>query len=239
MSSIADSRNDGRTLDSVAIIMDGNGRWATRRGLPRKEGHVAGAKVLGTVLKKFHSLGVHNLTLYAFSTENWKRPKEEVEALMSLFYTYITRYALPEVKRNPELGIRFIGDLSALPERLREKCREVERLSEGRSFICRVAINYGGRAEIVNAANRAIKDGVTSLTEDILSSYMYTSPAPDPDLVIRTGGDFRISNFLLWQIAYAEFVILDTLWPDITEDDIDRSVEQYFSRQRRFGGVVK
>lgn len=223
--------------DSVAMIMDGNGRWATRRGLPRREGHVAGAKVVEMVLKHVRELGIHHLTLYAFSTENWKRPKDEVRGLMSLFYRYVTKIAIPKIKSDPELGIRFIGDKSALSERLRKKCLEAEALSEGRSYVCNIALNYGGRAEIVNAVNMAIKDGHKELTEEILSRYMYTSKSPDPDLIIRTGGEFRISNFLLWQGAYSEYVVLDKLWPDLTEEDIDECVAKFKSRERRFGGV--
>lgn len=231
------SKHNGSYPDSVAMIMDGNGRWATKRGLPRKEGHAAGAKVVERVLAHMRKLGIHHLTLYAFSTENWKRPADEVKGLMSLFYRYVTKVAIPKIKSDPELGIRFIGDKSALSERLRKKCLEAEALSKGRSYICNIALNYGGRAEIVNAANMAIKDGHTELSEEILSRYMYTSQSPDPDLIIRTGGEFRISNFLLWQGAYSEYVILDKLWPDLTEEDIDECVAKFRSRERRFGGV--
>ena len=219
------------------MIMDGNGRWATKRGLPRKEGHAAGAKVVERVLAHMRKLGIHHLTLYAFSTENWKRPADEVKGLMSLFYRYVTKVAIPKIKSDPELGIRFIGDKSALSERLRKKCLEAEALSEGRSYICNIALNYGGRAEIVNAANMAIKDGHTELSEEILSRYMYTSQSPDPDLIIRTGGEFRISNFLLWQSAYSEFIILDTLWPDFGKADVERCMAEFNSRHRRFGGL--
>lgn len=230
------SRNTGYP-DSIAMIMDGNGRWAKKRGLPRTEGHAAGAKTVEMVLAHVRELGIHHLTLYAFSTENWKRPEDEVKGLMSLFYRYITKIAIPKIKSDPELGIKFIGDKARLSERLRKKCLEAEALSEGKSYICNIALNYGGRAEIVNAANRAIKDGHTELTEQILSRYMYTSHSPDPDLIIRTGGEFRISNFLLWQGAYSEYVILDKLWPDLTKEDIDECVAKFKSRERRFGGV--
>ena len=223
--------------DSIAMIMDGNGRWAKKRGLPRVKGHAAGAKVVEMVLARVRELGIHHLTLYAFSTENWKRPEDEVNGLMSLFYKYVTKVAIPKIKSDPELGIKFIGDKSALSEKLRKKCIEAEELSEGRSYVCNIALNYGGRAEIVNAANEAIKAGHTELTEEILSRYMYTSQSPDPDLIIRTGGEFRISNFLLWQGAYSEYVILDKLWPDLTAEDIDECVEKFKKRERRFGGV--
>ncbi len=226
-------------LDSVAIIMDGNGRWAEARGLDRTEGHIAGAKILGDILKHFRDIGVHHLTLYAFSTENWRRPKREVDMLMELCYKYLDGPVMKLVKENPELSVRFIGDKSALPEKLSKKCIELEEFCGIRSYICNIAFNYGGRDEIVHAANKAFADGHTALTEDILSRYMYTSPSPDPDLVIRTGGNFRISNFLLWQSAYSEYVILDTLWPDFTPSDIDKCVSEFYRRSRRFGGLDK
>ena len=224
-------------LNSVAIIMDGNGRWAKARGLSRTEGHKAGAKATAEVIRMFREYGVHHLTLYAFSTENWKRPKEEVDALMELIYLYIDEVVIPRLHGDPDLCIRFIGDKSALPQKLREKCIEAESIASNRSFVCNIALNYGGRDEIVNACNRAIADGRSNIDEDILSSYMYTAHSPDPDLVIRTGGNFRISNFLLWQIAYSEFVILDTLWPDFGRADIEACLTEYYSRHRRFGGL--
>lgn len=232
--------NEGKKsagLDSVAIIMDGNGRWAKKRGLPRTEGHKAGAKAVATVLKMFREYNIHHVTLYAFSTENWKRPKEEVDALMDLIYRYVDGQVTKTLASNSDLCVRFIGDKSALSEKLRNKCIEVEKMAENRPFVCNVALNYGGRDEIVTAANRAIEDGHTHLTEDILSQYMYTSASPDPDLVIRTGGDFRISNFLLWQSAYSEFVIIDTLWPDFGKAEIDYCIKEFNSRRRRFGGL--
>ena len=224
-------------LDSVAIIMDGNGRWAKKRGLPRTEGHKAGAKAIADVLKLMREYDIHHLTLYAFSTENWKRPKEEVDALMDLIYRYIDEHVLKALKKDSDLCVKFIGDKSALSEKLRNKCIEAEKLAENRPFVCNVALNYGGRDEIVWAANRAVADGHSKLTEEILSRYMYTADSPDPDLVIRTGGDFRISNFLLWQSAYSEFIILDTLWPDFGKADIDRCIIEFNSRHRRFGGL--
>ena len=232
--------NEGKKsagLDSVAIIMDGNGRWAKKRGLPRTEGHKAGAKAIATVLKMFREYNIHHVTLYAFSTENWKRPKEEVDALMDLIYRYVDEQVTKTLASNSDLCVRFIGDKSALSEKLRNKCIEVEKMAENRPFVCNVALNYGGRDEIVRAANRAIEDGHTHLTEGVLSQYMYTSASPDPDLVIRTGGDFRISNFLLWQSAYSEFVIIDTLWPDFGKSEIDYCIKEFNSRRRRFGGL--
>ena len=222
---------------SVAIIMDGNGRWAKKRGLPRTEGHKAGAKATADVIKLFREYGVHHLTLYAFSTENWRRPKEEVDALMELIYRYIDEVVIDRLRSDGDLSVRFIGDKSALPERLREKCIEAESIASDTPFVCNIALNYGGRDEIVHAVNSAIADGHTNIDEGTLSSYMYTSHSPDPDLVIRTGGDFRISNFLLWQCAYSEFIILDTLWPDFGRADVEKCLAVFGSRRRRFGGL--
>lgn len=224
-------------LNSVAIIMDGNGRWAKARGLERTAGHVAGAKIIQGILEHFRSIGVHHVTLYAFSTENWKRPKAEVDMLMELIYKYLDTVVVKKIKEDKSFSMRFLGDKSVLSEKLRNKCVEIENMAKDRPFVCNLALNYGGRDEIVHAANSAIADGHTALTEEILSRYMYTAASPDPDLVIRTGGDFRISNFLLWQSAYSEYIILDTLWPDFTCELIDKCVEQYYSRERRFGGV--
>ena len=225
------------TLDSVAIIMDGNGRWAKKRGLSRSAGHVQGAKNLVEILKIFREKNIHHLTLYAFSTENWKRPAEEVNGLMELFAGYADQIIQRGRKKDDDYSFRFIGDKSALPEKLRNKCVEVENMTAGRPYVCNIALNYGGRDEIVHAANVAIAEGHKELTEEILSRYMYTSPSPDPELVIRTGGDFRISNFLLWQSAYSEFVILDTLFPDFGREDIDKCISEYNARHRRFGGL--
>ncbi len=232
-----DKKMPDKKLDSVAIIMDGNGRWAQARGLDRTEGHKAGAKIVQGILEHFRDLGIHHVTLYAFSTENWKRPKHEVNMLMELFYRYLDTVVLKIVREDESFCMKIIGDKSVLSEKLRNKCIEIEELSAGRPFICNVAFNYGGRAEIANAASRAVADGYKEITEDVLSKYMYTSESPDPDLVIRTGGDFRVSNFLLWQIAYSEFIILDTLWPDFTNEHIDSCIEQFYKRNRRFGGL--
>jgi undecaprenyl diphosphate synthase len=226
-----------RKPDSVAIIMDGNGRWATRRGLPRSAGHVAGAKIIEDVVTAFYEHNVHHLTLYAFSTENWKRPEEEVNGLMELIYKYLDEVVIKKMLSSGRFSVKFLGDKSALPEKLRDKCIEVENMMPDRDYVCNIALNYGGRDEIVHAANAAIADGHTTLDEQILSRYMYTSHSPDPDLIIRTGGDFRISNFLLWQSAYSEYIILDTLWPDFGRAEIDKCIETFSKRKRRFGGL--
>ncbi len=224
-------------LDSVAIIMDGNGRWAKKRGLKRSAGHIAGAKIVQGILEIFREIDVHHVTLYAFSTENWKRPKEEVDVLMELVYKYLDEVVIDLIIKDKNFSMKFLGDKSVLSEKVRNKCIEVEEMAKDRPFVCNIALNYGGRDEIVHAANSAIADGHTALTEEILSKYMYTSHSPDPDLVIRTGGDFRISNFLLWQSAYSEYVILDTLWPDFGREDIMKCVKEFYRRNRRFGGL--
>lgn len=216
--------------------MDGNGRWATKRGLSRSEGHVAGAKAAASVPRLFREYGVHHLTLYAFSTENWRRPREEVDALMELIYEYIDDCIIPAIKKQGDLCVRFIGDKSALSGKLRDKCLEAEAISVDKPYVCNIALNYGGRAEIVNAVNRAIADGYKEVSEELLSRYMYSS-SPDPDLIIRTGGDFRISNFLLWQSAYSEIIVLDTLWPDFGRAEVERCMAEFNSRRRRFGGL--
>ncbi|MBE6644210.1 MAG: di-trans,poly-cis-decaprenylcistransferase [Ruminococcaceae bacterium] len=230
--------NDGR-LNSVAIITDGNGRWAKRRGMPRSAGHVEGAKRIQPALEKFRELGIHYVTFYAFSTENWKRPKEEVDTIMKLVYKYVDEVVIDKIKTDKNFSVKFIGDLSVLTDEVREKCLEAENMAKDKPFVCNIALNYGGRDEIVHAANEAIKNGHDKLTEKILSNHMYTSGTPDPDLVIRTGGDHRISNFLLWQSAYSEYVFLDTLWPDFGEKEIMYCVNEFLSRKRRFGGLDK
>ena len=224
---------DGR-LKSVGIIMDGNGRWAKSRGLPRNAGHKAGAKAIKDVIKALYDLDVHHVTLYAFSTENWKRPKSEVDGIMELVYDYLGR-----VKDFTEYDacVNFIGDKSALPEKLRDKCIEIENMARDKSYTINVALNYGGRDEIVKAVNEAIKDGVTDITVDDISKRLYTAKSPDPDLIIRTGGDLRISNFMIWQSAYSEIYVTDTLWPDFGRDGIIAAATEFYSRKRRYGGL--
>ena len=229
---------EGR-LNSVAVICDGNGRWAKRRGLPRSAGHVEGAKRIQPALEKFRELGIYYVTLYAFSTENWKRPKEEVDTIMKLVYKYVDEVVIEKIKVDKDFSVKFIGDLSVLSEELRAKCLEAENMAKDRAFVCSVALNYGGRDEIVHAANKAFAAGNTHLTPEILAENLYTAGTPDPDLIIRTGGDLRISNFLLWQSAYSEIVVLDTLWPSFGEKDILYSINEFLSRKRRFGGLDK
>ncbi len=229
---------DGR-LNSIGIIMDGNGRWAKARFLPRSAGHVAGAKIIQPILEDLRSMGIHYVTLYAFSTENWNRPKEEVDGLMELIYKYLNEVVIDKVKKDKDFCMRFLGDKSRLSEKLRNKCIEIEKMAEGRPFVCNLALNYGGRDEIVSAVNALIKEGKTEITKEDISSRLYTAGTPDPDLIIRTGGECRVSNFLLWQGAYSELFVTNTLWPDFSRKDIKEAVDDFYKRQRRFGGIVE
>ncbi len=226
--------SDGR-LKSVGIIMDGNGRWAAKRNLPRTAGHKAGAKVIKEVIECLHEIGVKSVTLYAFSTENWKRPKEEVDGIMELIYSYLEQ--VKEIKDEYDACVHFIGDKSRLPDKLRMKCTEIEEMSRNKTNVINVALNYGGRDEIVRAVNEALKEGKTEITEDDISRHLYTSDSPDPDLIIRTGGDLRISNFMIWQSAYSELYVTDTLWPDFGKADVIKAAEAFYSRKRRYGGL--
>ena len=221
--------------DHIAIIMDGNGRWAKKRGLPRTFGHREGAASLRKVITHAAKLGVKYLTVYAFSTENWKRSKEEVSALMFLFKSYIKN----EEKNIMENNIRFMvsGRTDNVSPALLKAIRALEEKSKNNTGLTfNIAFNYGGRAEIVDAVNRIIKSGVESVDEESFSKYLYRD-IPDPELLIRTSGELRISNFLLWQIAYSEIYITDTLWPDFDEKELEKAIEEFNKRDRRFGGA--
>jgi undecaprenyl diphosphate synthase len=222
---------------SVAIIMDGNGRWARRRGLPVAAGHRAGTRALRRTVEAAIELGVESLTVYAFSTENWSRPPDEVDALMELFDETIER----EFRDLAEQGVRtrFIGRRDRASSVLQAKMAALEEETSANARLqLWVAFDYGGRAEIVEAARRLVESGVDpeNVDEELLASHLYAPVMPDPDLLIRTSGELRISNFLLWQLAYAELVFVDTLWPDFGEDDLRRALEDYARRRRRFGG---
>ena len=219
---------------SVAIIMDGNGRWAKRRGLPVSAGHRAGTRALRRTVEACIDLGVRSLAVYAFSTENWTRPQEEVDALMELFGETIEK-ELPDLA---EQGVRtrFVGRRDRAPEWLQEKMATLERETAHRDVMdLWIAFDYGGRAEIVEAARRLAESG-EEIDEAGFARHLYAPTMPDPDLVIRTSGEHRVSNFLLWQSAYAEFVFTDTLWPDFGPDEFRAAIEDYASRRRRFGG---
>ncbi len=220
-------------LRHIAFIMDGNGRWATKRGLPREYGHKKGVEVFKEITEYCHKIGVKCVTVYAFSTENWKRPKREVDAIMSLLDEYLDKSSSEDVR------VQFIGDVSVLDVKLKAKIKSVEEKTANGSSILNVALNYGSRAEIVNAYNKLMASGKQNVTEQDINDALYTYNCPDPDLIVRTGGDLRISNFLLWQAAYSELYFTNTLWPDMTHEDVDRAIEDFYSRKRRFGGLDK
>ena len=222
----------------IAIIMDGNGRWAKKRGLPRNAGHKAGAETFRRIADHCNQIGVKYLTVYAFSTENWKRPAEEVQAIMGL----LDRYLRKAIREMAEKNIRlcFLGDLEPLPESLKKLIDETNEISRSTTGMqVNVCLNYGGRDEIVRAVRSLVREGIDpdDITEDLLGSRLYSADIPDPDLTIRPGGELRLSNFLLWQNAYTEFYFTDTLWPDMDEAELDKAIAAYQGRKRRFGGI--
>jgi undecaprenyl diphosphate synthase len=221
----------------VAVVMDGNGRWAQRRGLKRTEGHAAGEEALFDTVEGALEIGLRWLTVYAFSTENWLRPPPEVDSLMEIFHETIDR-ELPDLA---EQGVRtrFIGRRDRAPESLQERMEALELETAGRDVLqLWIAFDYGGRAELADAARAMIAAGLRAeeVDEDVFAVYLYAPDMLDPDLVIRTSGELRMSNFLLWQLAYSEFFFVDTLWPDFGEDELRQAVAAYAGRQRRFGG---
>ncbi len=226
----------------VGIIMDGNGRWAKRRGLPRSAGHRAGSNALRDITKACGKMGMTALTVYAFSTENWKRPKEEVDNIMSLLLEFL-KNAEREID-GQNVQIRVIGDTSAFSDELQGEIKRVEGITKvNDGLVLNIALNYGGRSEIVRAAkNLALKVksgeiGVDDITEDAISGQMYTADLPDPDLIIRPSGEYRLSNFMIWQSAYSEFWFSHILWPDFKVKDLQRAIGDFQKRNRRFGGV--
>jgi undecaprenyl diphosphate synthase len=226
-----------REARNLAVIMDGNGRWAERRGLPVAEGHRAGTKALRRTVEAAIELGVQSLAVYAFSTENWSRSPDEVEDLMAIFAETIDR-ELPELSAQG-VRTRFIGRRDRAPAELRRKMEETEAVTAANDRLqLWIAFDYGGRAELVDAVRALVADGVPAddVDEEALRARLYAPEMPDPDLLVRTSGEERISNFLLWQVAYAELVFVDTLWPDFGEDDLRSALEEYAGRRRRFGG---
>ena len=225
----------------IAIIMDGNGRWAKQRGLPRTAGHAAGAEAFRRIANYCRTLGVEYLTVYAFSTENWKRSAEEVTGIMKLLRRYLEE-ALRDMEKN-RVKFRFFGDLTRLSPELQALCHDAESRSEEYDVQVNFCLNYGGRDEIIHAARAFARDCAAgekrsdALTEEIFSQYLYSNGLPDPELLIRPGGEKRISNYLLWQCAYSEFYFCDTLWPDFDEREFDKALIAYQHRERRFGGV--
>jgi undecaprenyl diphosphate synthase len=225
-----------RVPKHVAIIMDGNGRWAKQRGLPRTEGHRYGTENLRVILRAAVEFGVQILTIYAFSTENWSRPRREVQLLMRILEMVIDR-ELRELHENG-VQLRHIGELEGIPPFLQKKVRAaVELTKNNQRLIVNVAFNYGGRDEIVHAIKRIIEDGVPAeqISDDLISSYLYTSGLPDPDLIIRTSGEFRLSNFLIWQGSYSEYYTTPTYWPDFDKEEFRKALIEYSHRKRRYG----
>ena len=228
----------------IAVIMDGNGRWAKKRGLPRQMGHKTGAETFRTIATYCRDIGVKYVTVDAFSPENWKRPQDEVDALMNLFRAYLTEAAETMVARG--VAVRIIGDLSVLPDDLKQQIADVHALADTLgpdAATASLCINYGGRDEIKNAVRAIAREAAEgrldpeTITEDDISARLYTARMPDPDLIIRPSGEIRISNFLLWQSAYAEYYFTDVLWPDFSTADMDAAIDDFNRRNRRFGGV--
>ena len=226
----------------VAMIMDGNGRWAKQRGMARVQGHNAGMKALKEIVKHSDVLGVKYLTVYAFSTENWKRPEDEVSGIFKLLVLYV-KSEIAELNAN-NVRVNILGDWSIIPEASREAVRTALATTEKNTgLVFNIALNYGGRAEILRAARAAaekVRDGVIDaqdIDEEIFSEGLYTAGMPDPDLIIRTGGEYRLSNFLTWQSAYSELVVTPVYWPDFTPEEYDKALEEFSSRDRRFGGI--
>ncbi|HIR86393.1 MAG TPA: isoprenyl transferase [Candidatus Limivicinus faecipullorum] len=225
----------------IAIILDGNGRWAKKRGLPRTAGHMAGAETFRRIATYCRSIGVEYLTVYAFSTENWKRPEEEVGTIMKLLWRYLDE-AIRTMEKD-HIRMKVFGELARLSPQLREMVDRTDEISQHyQGFQANICLNYGGRDEIIHAARRYARDYAEGkvqgeLSEEQFGGYLYSAGIPDPDLLIRPGGEMRISNFLLWQCAYAEFYFTDVLWPDFTPEELDKAIAEFNRRDRRYGGV--
>ena len=235
----------GDIPEHVGFIMDGNGRWAQKRGLARSMGHEAGAKAFEKIVEACRDIGIRYATFYAFSTENQSRPKEELDSLMKLFDRYaeeiFRRVRSGNTKTYENVRIRFLGDLSYFSESRRKSLSEIEKLNDGNpiALTVNIALNYGGRDEIVSAVNSFIAENPgKSISENDISSRLYTRDMPYPDLIVRTAGEMRLSNFLLWQAAYAEFYSTPVYWPDFTEKDLKKALDSYFSRTRKFGNIL-
>ncbi len=225
-------------LSHIAFIMDGNGRWAKKRALPRSAGHIAGAEACERVFRYCQKIGIKTVTVYAFSTENWNRPQEEVEGLMKLFNKQLDRL-IDRFEKNDARYI-FLGDKAPFTEELRAKMLWLEEKSQARGsdYTLNLAINYGARDELIHAFSALVAEGKTAITEADVAAHLYTKDSPDPDLIVRTGGEYRLSNFLLWQASYAELMTLDCYWPDMNEKRVDEIVRNFYERERRFGKVT-
>ena len=231
-----------RVPNHIAIILDGNGRWAKAKGMPRSYGHVKGCANLETICDDMKELGVKYLTVYAFSTENWKRSREEVDSLMNLFRNYLKKCI--KISRKNKMRVRVLGDITAFDEDIQQKIRELEEFSKAYAeLFFQIALNYGGRDEIVRGIRKLAQDAVDGkvspgeITEDVFEGYLDTAGIPDPDFLIRTSGEQRLSNYLLWQLAYTEFYFTDVAWPDFHKPELIKAIEKYNERDRRYGGV--
>ena len=222
-------------LRHIAFIMDGNGRWAQRRGQPREFGHRFGVKALKRVAECCKKRGIEVMTVYAFSTENWKRPKREVDAILDLLSRYLDDCIRDHEKNR--LRITFSGDVSVFSEDFQKKIKTVREITGLYPVTVNIALNYGGRAEITEAFRRLSAEGKSEITEDDITNALYTANLPPVDMIVRTGGDLRLSNFLLWQAAYAELYFTDTLWPDMDDEAVDAAIDSFYSRKRRYGGI--
>ncbi len=228
--------------EHLAIILDGNGRWAKKHNRPRNYGHVKGSENVETICEDAYNLGIKYVTIYAFSTENWNRPKEEVDSLMALLDDYLKK-SIKESKKN-NMRVRVIGDITALSPKMQKNIQDLEKASKDNTGLnLQVAINYGSRDEIIRGIDKLANDlndkkiSANSINQELFEKYLDTAGIPDPDLLIRTSGEQRLSNFLLWQLAYAEFYFTDVYWPDFDKDELIKAIEFYNSRDRRFGGV--
>ena len=221
----------------IAIIMDGNGRWAQKRALPRTAGHVAGSENFKTIARYCNKIGIKYLTVYAFSTENWKRPSSEVDAIMNLLRDYLK----DSVNfKSENIKLQFIGNLSALPEDIITLMENAENESkDATGLVVNMAVNYGGRDEIVAAVKEIVNSGETEITEELIGEKLYTRGIPDPDLIIRPSGEYRLSNFLIWQCAYSEFWFSNVLWPDFKPKHLEEAIDAFNLRDRRMGGLTK
>lgn len=229
-----------KRLEHIAFIMDGDGRWATKRGMPREYGHTVGAKVFRRVAEYCFRGGINTVTVYAFSTENWKRPAREVNALMTLFTAYL-KTGMAEMMKD-DIRIRFLGEKTPFGDAQRRLMEKIESDSAGNKYNLNIAVNYGGRREIALAFEKLhekLQNGEISgrITEEMISDELFTAGQPDPDLIVRTSGEMRLSNFLTWQSVYSELYFTDILWPDMNEEEVDKAVADYYSRQRRYGGL--
>ncbi len=223
------------SLRHIAFIMDGNGRWASKKGMPREYGHSVGAQTFEKIAQYCGDIGIEYITVYAFSTENWKRPEREVGEIMRLFREYLKRARDNFVEK--DMRIRIIGDTQCFDAETKALIEEIEVASAKNRKKVNIAMNYGGRQEIVSAVNKLIASGADSVTEDDIECALYTAGIPEPDLIVRTGNEKRTSNFLMWQSAYSELYFTETLWPDMTCEDVDRAISDFSKRKRRYGGI--